>query len=65
MKKFISTIAVVAVTVQASMAQALDTAVNSAITDGVTSSGTYLAAAIAIPVGFFVFKLGKRVLSRA
>jgi uncharacterized membrane protein YfbV (UPF0208 family) len=65
MNKIIPTVAALAVTAQVSWAQALDTAVNSAITDGVTSSNGYLAAAIAIPVAFFVFKLGKRVLGRA
>ena len=40
-------------------------AITSALTDGATSLDGYLVLAIAIPVAFFVFKLGKRALGRA
>jgi heme/copper-type cytochrome/quinol oxidase subunit 2 len=66
MKKYLlAAVTAVAVSAQAVQAQAVDAAVSSAIADGLTSTNTYLTAAIAIPVAFFVFKLGKRVIGRA
>lgn len=46
-------------------ASTIDTAVTDALTAGAASSTTFLIAAIAIPVAFLVFKLGKRALGRA
>ena len=47
------------------MAQDIGSAITSALTTGATSANSYLVLAIAIPVAFFVFKLGKRALGRA
>jgi hypothetical protein len=43
----------------------IGSAVTSALTDGATNASAYLVFAIAIPVAFFTFKLGKRALGRA
>lgn len=43
----------------------ITSAITSSLTDGATTASEYLVLAIAIPVAFFVFKLGKRALSRA
>ena len=43
----------------------IGSAVTSALTDGATNASAYLVLAIAIPVAFFTFKLGKRALGRA
>jgi hypothetical protein len=39
--------------------------ITAALTTGATTATTLLGIAIAIPVAFFVFKLGKRALGRA
>jgi predicted PurR-regulated permease PerM len=39
--------------------------ITSALSTAATTVGTLLSAALVIVVSFFVFKIGKRVLSRA
>jgi hypothetical protein len=46
-------------------AQTVNDAVEDALAAGATQATAFLIAAIAIPVAFLVFKLGKRALSRA
>lgn len=46
-------------------AQDVGSAITSALTAGASNATAYLLIAVAIPVAFFTYKLGKRVLGRA
>ena len=64
-KLFIILPALLAMSPMAWATDDVGSAVTGALATGATSATTFLIAAIAIPIAFLVFKIGKRALSRA